>query len=92
MYGVELLNSNESADHVMTPSALECMEHLGLKGVCWIIGEDVNNDQYMEQPLVSSVLHEVGNITLSIQDIVKGFRVIVVEVDRILVCWTFISF
>ena len=74
MYGVELLNSNESADHVMTPSALECMEHLELKGVCWIIGEDVNNDQYMEQPLVSSVLHEVGNIMWIIYDLMKASR------------------
>ena len=62
------------------------MQHIGLTGECWIIGEVVDNDQYLKHILVSSVLHEVCDIMLSVQDLVKGFRVIVVEVDRILVC------
>ena len=66
VYGVELLSSNDSADHVMTTSDIESMHHLGMTGECWIIGEVVNNDQYLEQPLVSSVLHEVGHLMLSI--------------------------
>ena len=36
--------------------------------------------------IVFSVLHEVGAIMLSIQDLAQHVRIIVVEVDRILVC------
>ena len=48
MQGVELLSSSDSADCAMTTSVIESMQHLGLTGEFWIIGEVVDNDQYLE--------------------------------------------
>ena len=53
VYGVEFLNSSDSAYHVMTTSDVDSMQHLGLKGECWINGEVVNNDQYLKNILLS---------------------------------------
>ena len=39
--------SNDCASHVMKNSAIERMQHLGLTGDCWIVGEVDNNDQYL---------------------------------------------
>ena len=85
MYGVELLSSNDSIDHVMTTSDIERMEHLGLAGECKTIGE-VDNGQYLKNMLVSSVLHELNTLMLRFQDLINKFNVIVAEVDRIRVC------
>ena len=49
------------------------------------IGEVIKNDHYLKHHIVSSILHDVGNIMLSTQELVKGERALVVEVDRILV-------
>ena len=74
MQGIELLNSSDSADHVMTISGLESMQHFGLTGECWIITKVVDNDQYLKQVRVSSVLHAVGDLMLGIPDLVMGIR------------------
>ena len=55
VYGVKLVSSSDSAGQVMTISALESMQRLGMTGKVWIIGEVVNNDQYLEHILVFSV-------------------------------------
>ena len=79
VYGVELLSSSDGADHVMTTSGKESMQHLGLMGECWIIGEVLNNEQSLKHITVFSLLHEVGDIMQSIPDLMKGFRIVVVE-------------
>ena len=66
VYGVERLSSNDSADNAMSTSDIECMQHLGLAGACGTLGEVVSNDQHLEQHIVSSVLHEVGDFMLRI--------------------------
>ena len=66
VYGVALLSSNSSADHVTTTPDIESMQHLGLTGECWIIGEVVNNHQYLKITIVSSILHDVGDLMMSI--------------------------
>ena len=81
VYGVEHLSSSDSAGHVVTTSDIESMQHLGLTGEFWIITEVVDNDQYLKEPLISSVIHDTGNLMMRIQDLVKGVRGIVIEVE-----------
>ena len=53
--GVALLGSSNSVDHAMMTSDIEGMLHLGLAGECWVVGEVLNNDQYLQQSLVFTV-------------------------------------
>ena len=56
MSGFDLLSSSDSVEHVMTTYDIERMQHLGLTGECWIIGEVVNTDQYLDHILIHSVV------------------------------------
>ena len=49
MQGIERLSSYDSADHVMTTSDMESMQHLGLTGQCWVICEDINKYQFSDE-------------------------------------------
>ena len=55
VYGVELLSSSDSAEHVTTTSDIARMQHLELTGECWAIGDVTNNDHYLAQIIASSV-------------------------------------
>ena len=50
------------------------------------LGEVVNNDQHLGHIIISGVVHEVGDIKLNISDLKNSVNIIVVEIDRSLVC------
>ena len=86
MYGVELLGSCDSADHVMPSSYIKRVKHIGLPGKFRLISKVVNNYQYLEQSFKVLLLSLVSELLLCINDIMQRFRIVMVNVDRILVC------
>ena len=66
MQGVDLLGSSDRVDHATATSDIQSMQHLGVTGERWIIGDAINDDQYLRHLIVSAVFHDVGDILLSI--------------------------
>ena len=79
----KLLSSCDGRDAVMTTASVEGMQDLTLTRKFRRVCKIVDDDQDTEELLMVLLLHPLDDLMLGVYDLVEGFGVVVVKIDRL---------